>query len=91
MSFCRVRFAVTEGQPGSALAEIKQETWVERGPWRPRLLSTIAFSTCMSDQSALQNATAQHEFRVVATRQAFDGDQLIYEKTWDERIPRDFV
>ena len=29
------------------------------------------------------------EFRIVATRRAFDGDELIFERDWDERIERD--
>ena len=76
------RYSITEGQPGSALAETRQETWVERGDWRPRTVSTIVLS----------GGGARGEgWRLVANLRAYEGEVLVLERTWDETVPRDLL
>ena len=76
------RYSITEGQPGSALAETRQETWVERGDWRPRTVSTIVLSG---------GGERGEGWRLVANLRAYEGEVLVLERTWDETVPRDLL
>lgn len=72
-------FTITEGDPLSARVETLREVEYRRGDWRVRTDERMTV-TCDLDS-----------FRVVASLTAFEGDELICERSWDERIPRDHV
>lgn len=72
-------FTITEGDPLSARVETLREVEYRRGDWRVRTDERMTV-TCDLES-----------FRVVASLTAFEGDELICERSWDERIPRDHV
>jgi len=75
----RRRFSIHPDDPGSARAEIRWFREYSRGSWRVSAESRV---TLTSDRDA---------FRVTARLDAFEGDQRIFCRDWDERIPRDLV
>jgi hypothetical protein len=72
-------FTITEGDPLSARVETLREVEYLRGDWRVRTDERMTV-TCELDS-----------FRVVASLTAFEGDEPICERSWDERIPRDHL
>ncbi len=72
-------FTITEGDPLSARVETQREVEFLRGDWRVRTDERMTV-TCDLDS-----------FRVVASLTAFEGDEPICERSWDERILRDHV
>lgn len=75
----RKRFCIVETDPLSARAEVTQQTTLRRGEWSIRVESEAQLST---------TATA---FRIVAKLTAFESDERVFERAWDEEIPRDLV
>jgi putative CocE/NonD family hydrolase len=75
----RKRFCIGETDPLSARSELAQQTILRRGNWSIRVESDTRLSA---------TATA---FRIVATLTAFEGDKSVFERSWDEEIPRDLV
>ena len=72
-------FMITEADPLSARVETVREVEYMRGDWRVRTDERMTV-TCDLDS-----------FRVVASLTAFEGDEPICERNWDQRIPRDHV
>ncbi len=75
----RKRFCIGETDPLSARSELVQQTILRRGEWSIRVESSTQLSA---------TATA---FRIVARLTAFEGDERVFERSWDEEIPRDLV
>ncbi len=75
----RKRFCIAETDPLSARAELAQQTILRRGTWSIRVESDTRLSA---------TATA---FRIVARLTAFEGDESVFERSWDEEIPRDLI
>jgi predicted acyl esterase len=73
------RYRIGESDPLSARAEIDQRTDLRRGDWCVR----VETRTCLE-------ATRTH-FHFEADLEAFENDERIFHKHWDERIPRDLV
>ena len=69
--------SVTGDDPTSATGEARWEHAMVRGDWRIR---TETFTRLTADAA---------QFRIEARLQAWEGDDLVNEKTWDERIDRD--
>ena len=72
-------FTITEGDPLSARVETLREFELRRGAWR-----------VMTDER-MEVSCDLNSFRVVAALTAYEGDECICERAWDERIPRDHV
>ena len=70
-------FSIVEGDPASARVDTARVVGAERGDWRPRTETRLAFSC---DAGA---------FRVAASLEAYEGERRILERRWDETIPRD--
>mgnify|MGYP002277009387 CR=1 FL=1 len=73
------RYGYSDGDYGSVTGEARWEAALSRGDWSMR---TVTETTLISDRD---------NFRVVARMQAFEGDELAYEQSWDRTIPRDLV
>jgi uncharacterized protein len=73
------RMSIRDGDPLSAETEMARSYSIGRGGWRTRI-----------DARAKVTATGT-AFRVTAALQAYEGDALVFERTWDEEIPRDGV
>jgi putative CocE/NonD family hydrolase len=73
------RYRIGERDPLSARAEIDQRTDLRRGDWRVR----VETRTCL-------RATRTH-FHFEADLEAFESDERMFHKRWDEKIPRDLV
>jgi len=73
------RYAIGENDPLSARAEIDQRTDLRRGDWIVRVETRTRL-----------DATATH-FHFEAELEAFEGDQRIFHKHWDEWIPRELI
>jgi hypothetical protein len=72
-------FTITPEDPLSARAEAAWTYRVGRGPWQTR---TEGRTVMWSDRD---------NFHLEARLEAFEGEMLVFEKTWDETIPRDLV
>jgi hypothetical protein len=73
------RFAIVEGDPLSAEVTSTRRLRLERGPWR-------------IDVRTSSRMTADRErFFLVDRLEAFEGDELVFERTWERDVPRDHV
>jgi len=72
-------FTILPDGPNSARATIRSTIGLARGDWRTRAETWTELTSDTED------------FRVRATMRVWNGDALIAEKDWDERIPRAFV
>ncbi len=73
------RFAIRDDGPLSARVETDWTFTVGRGDWQTRTESRAAM---WSDRDS---------FYLEARLEAFDSDEPLFEKTWNEKIPRDLV
>jgi len=74
---CRERYSVVGDDLGSVKGWTQWHMGLSRGDWTIRSLTETAL-------------TADHDaFRIEARLRAWEGDQLVLEKRWDERIARD--
>ena len=71
--------AIHPDDPLSARASTEWETETGRGPWQTRVATRVAMTSTRSD------------FHLVASLDAFEGDDLVFHRDWDETIPRDLV
>jgi predicted acyl esterase len=72
-------WAIRDDDPLSARAEIAQTTELGRGDWEVRIETRIALSS------------SAETFRLRARLAAFEGEKRVFERSWDEEIPRDLV
>ena len=75
----RESFVITEGDPASAETCMARSAEMKRGDWRVKTESTMKV-TCDVDN-----------FFINATLNAYECEELIFSRTWDERVPRDHV
>ena len=75
----RKEFRIDENYPLSARARTEQKTIFRRDDWRIRIECRTALS---GDRD---------NFRMQASLQAWEGGELVFQRDWDERIPRDFL
>ncbi|HEX6131147.1 MAG TPA: CocE/NonD family hydrolase [Actinomycetota bacterium] len=75
----RDRFTIREGDPLSAAVESRRRLALSRGGWAVEVRTR---STMTADRDA---------FRLADTVEAFEGDERVFERTWDRSIPRDHV
>jgi putative CocE/NonD family hydrolase len=72
-------FAITDGDPLSAMVRCDRALTVGRGPWRTEVRTTSTMS-----------ATAT-TFLVTNVLDAYEGDRRVFTKTWHAELPRDHV
>jgi len=70
------RYCVEGDDPLSASGEVRWDLGLSRGDWQVRTLTETRLTA--DPQS----------YRIEARLQAWHGDELAHEQTWDERIPR---
>ncbi len=75
----RRTFRIRDDDPLSAWAEIQQKTKFRRGDWSVR----IECRTVISGD--------RDNFRVQATLEAYEGQEQVRRREWDETIPRGFL
>jgi putative CocE/NonD family hydrolase len=73
------RFAIVEGDPTSASVTSTRRLRLERGPWRIDVRTT---SRMTSDTQ---------RFFLFDRLEAFEGDERVFERTWERDVPRDHV
>jgi hypothetical protein len=73
------RYQIGEADPTSAKAEIVAHALLRRGDWAPELRGRVEM-----------NATAAY-FRIRATITVNEGLSEVFQRQWDETIPRDLV
>jgi hypothetical protein len=72
-------FSITPEDPTSARTDMVRIVRAERGNWKPRTETRLTFACDVGN------------FHITATLEAFEGDNKILERTWDEKIPRDHM
>lgn len=73
------RFTIGETDPLSARAEVTEKLLMRRAEWNVRI-------------EAMTRVSADAEaFRVEARLRAIEGDEEVFQREWDERIPRDLL
>jgi hypothetical protein len=72
-------YTINEGDPLSAQVHCRREIVIERGDWRTRV-HTSSVLTSDADRFVVTNAL-----------ETFEGDQLVFGKTWEFRVSRDGV
>jgi hypothetical protein len=75
----RDTYTIIEGQPLSAHVRCDRMVKIGRGDWRTRLESS---STMSADAET---------FYVTNVLEAYEGEVRVFTKTWDFKVPRDFV
>jgi hypothetical protein len=73
------RFEIVEGDPLSAAVSSSRRLRLERGQWRIDVRTTSSM-TCDRER-----------FRLFDRLEAFEGDDLVFERTWERDVPRDHV
>jgi len=72
-------FRVRDGDPLSTRMETRWTKDMRRGDWRIHTATRIVMTS------------TAHAFRLVAELDAYEGDQRVYSRNWDQSIPRDLV
>ncbi|MCY4608513.1 MAG: CocE/NonD family hydrolase [bacterium] len=70
-------YSIDDGDPLSATADYRFVHNIERGDWRVRTESHTHL-TCDCDS-----------FRLTRTLEAYEGEERVFSRVWDEHIPRD--
>jgi len=78
-SASRTEMVIDDNDPSSATLEMWNKSGYRRDTWDARIESTVRFSV------------TEDEFVIWGEYLAYDHDELISDRTWDERIPRQLV
>ena len=78
-SIGRETYRIRADDPSSACADIHWTQTLSRDDWQVRIESRSALS-----------ADSEH-FYITAAVEAFEGDERVFTKTWDRKVPRDMV
>lgn len=78
-SAARAEMTIDDYDPSSARLEMWQMSGYTHGSWDVRIESTVRFSV------------SKNEFVLWGEYRAYDHDELISERRWDEKIPRQLV
>lgn len=71
-----IETAIHPDDPSRARASMKQRTELRRGPW------SVAIET------AIEMTCTREDFLLRARLAAWEGSALVFERDWDERVPR---
>lgn len=74
-----ITYDITQHDPTSAVIEQRCMMGTARGDWRPRV------------ESVSRIRMTKDDFILYGELNAFYGDEKIFQKTWDRKIPRDLV
>ena len=75
----RDRFSIVEGDPLSAMVSSTRRLQLARGDWRVDVRTT---STMSSDRE---------RFHLVDRVEAYEGDELVFDRAWERAVPRDHL
>ena len=73
------RWLIAQDDPLSARVECEREITLDREGWHVRLRTSSAMWT------------DEEEFQVVSALEAWDGEELVFEGSWQRAVPRDLV
>ncbi|MEJ2760779.1 MAG: CocE/NonD family hydrolase [Gammaproteobacteria bacterium] len=73
------RYSYRRGDYGSVRGEVRSTWTLRRKDWSVRTET----STVLTSDT--------HSFRILATLDAYEGEQRVFSRNWDHRIPRDHV
>jgi hypothetical protein len=73
------RFSIRDDDANSSVAEILHSTVSRRDGWSVR----VETRTCLTSTDT--------EFRIEASLDAYEGEELVFTRRWDRAIPRDFT
>ncbi len=73
------QFSIRDADPLSARAEMNERLMLRRGDWRVRV------------QASTEMTASNAHFRIRARLQAHLGEDVFYDRDWDEWIPRELV
>jgi putative CocE/NonD family hydrolase len=79
MGDIKMRYGIRDNDTAAAVIEAEITAGWERDNWRPRLLASSRFTT------------TKEEFVIVGELSAFDGDEKVLTRTWNQKIPRQLV
>ncbi len=72
-------FTITGQDPTTARTDMLRIVSAERGAWKPRTETRLTFSC------------DKENFHIAATLEAYEGEETILERAWNETIPRDHL
>jgi uncharacterized protein len=75
----KMRYGIRDNDSAAAVIEAEITAGWERDNWRPRLLASSTFTT------------TKEEFVIVGELSAFDGEEKVLTRTWNQKIPRQLV
>jgi hypothetical protein len=73
------RYTIRPDDPLSARAEVAWTVRLARGDWRVETRTRTVLTA------------TKETFELVATLEAFDGDERVHDQRWERSIPRDLV
>jgi hypothetical protein len=71
--------SITEGDPNSSVWRVESSTHIQRGDW----ITTVV--------AAAELTSTADAFRLQESVKAIEGDNTVFERSWDNRIPRDWM
>ena len=71
--------SITEGDPNSSIWRVESSTHIKRDDWDTTLFATAELGS-----------TAE-EFHLRESIKAIEADKIVFERAWDNKIPRDFL
>jgi putative CocE/NonD family hydrolase len=71
--------SIQEGDPNSCVWQLEWWSAISRGDWVTRTRSTLELSS------------TPEEFRIKESMTAWEGEKRIFEKHWDQQVPRDLL
>lgn len=71
--------SIQEGDPNSCVWQLEWWSSISRGDWVTRTRSTVELSS------------TPEEFRTRESLTAWEGEKQVFQKSWDQRIPRDLM
>lgn len=71
--------SIQEGDPNSSVWQLRWFSKISRGDWDT------------TTESSLELSSTAEEFRLKESMTAWEGEKVVFEKSWDHRIPRDLI
>jgi hypothetical protein len=71
--------SIQEGDPNSSVWQLRWFSKISRGEWDT------------TTESSLELSSTAEEFRLKESITAWEGEKVVFEKSWDHKIPRDLM
>jgi hypothetical protein len=71
--------SIQEGDPNSCVWQLDWWSAISRGDWVTRTHSSVELSS------------TPEEFRIKESLTAWDREERVFQKVWDQKIPRDLL